>query len=99
MSSYRMSGRRLTPPPPHGKCQARKSSFVLPSEVIGGSGHFRDTFHFFLFQAMGEYEEILEKAEGRGRQEFLKRKISAKNVTPGIRLKLPKEYSTYAISK
>ena len=34
VSSYRMSGRRLTPPPPHGKCQARKSSFVLPSEVI-----------------------------------------------------------------
>ena len=49
-------------------------------------------------QTMGVYEEIivLETAAG---QQFRTRKVSAKEINTGLRLKLPKEYSTYAISK
>ena len=47
---------------------------------------------------MGEYEEIVELQLATGVQ-FRRRKISVRNVKAGIRVKLPKEYSTYAISK
>ena len=47
---------------------------------------------------MGEYEEIIVLETTAG-QEFRTRKVSVKEINTGLRLKLPKEYSTYAISK
>ena len=47
---------------------------------------------------MGEYEEIVVLETPTGKQ-FRTRKVSAKEINTGLRLKPPKEYSTYAISK
>ena len=47
---------------------------------------------------MGEYEEIVVLETPAG-QEFRTRKVSVGETKTGLRLKLPKEYSTYAISK
>ena len=53
---------------------------------------------FEYFETMGQYEEIilLETAAG---PEFRTSKVSLKEIKTGLRLKLPKEYSTYAVSK
>ena len=47
---------------------------------------------------MGEYEEIFQIGTPSGLV-YQKRKISTTGVSVGIRIKLPKEYSSYAISK
>ena len=49
-------------------------------------------------ETMGEYEEIIVLETAAGLQ-FRTRKVSAKKINTGLRLKLPKEYSTYAVSK
>ena len=49
-------------------------------------------------ETMGEYEEIIVLETAAGLQ-FRTRKVSAKEINTGLRLKLPKEYSTYAVSK
>ena len=47
---------------------------------------------------MGQYEEIILLETDTG-LEFTTRKVSVKEIKTGLRLKLPKEYSTYAVSK
>ena len=53
---------------------------------------------YVYVKTMGEYEEIIVLETSAG-QEFRTRKVSVKEINTGLRLKLPKEYSTYAISK
>ena len=74
----------------------RGPAFVIPSEVRGQFERPDD--YVDCGQTMGEYEEIIVVETASG-QQVRTRKVSAKDINTGIRLKLPKEYSTYAISK
>ena len=59
-------------------------------------GNIELAFHYV--ETMGEYEEIVVLETPTGKQ-FRTRKVSAKEINTGLRVKPPKEYSTYAISK
>ena len=74
----------------------RRSSFLIPSEVVWLQ-HDKQLKVKYV-ETMGEYEEIVVLETPAG-QEFRTRKVSVGETKTGLRLKLPKEYSTYAISK
>ena len=50
-------------------------------------------------KVVGEYEEITELGARRETAPFQRKRLSGGEVKVGVRIKPPKEYSSYAVSK